>query len=70
MFTHLTGPIQDRGILLVDGKEIAVILDQANFSINLLPSDYSPNSSKPQHIDMLVENLGSAVCSGLSCAGY
>lgn len=60
MLTHLTGPIQDRGILLVDGKEIAVTLDQANFSIILDPSDYSSNSNRLHHIDMLVENLGRA----------
>lgn len=52
---HL-GPIKDRGILLVDGSEEAVVFNEKNCSIDISSSRWSNTTSHT--LDMLVENMG------------
>lgn len=56
---QITGPIRDRGILLIDGLETDVLQDAANYSTTISASKWLSNVASTSHtIDMLVENQG------------
>ena len=63
VFIIFLGPIQDRGILSIDGNQIGVILNAQNFSYTIDPTDWIAKANlnddvdhQSHTIDMLVEN--------------
>lgn len=56
---QITGPVRDRGILLVDGVEHDVLQDAENYTTTINSSKWSSKVASTAHtIDMLVENQG------------